>query len=318
MLKMKDVCQLTGLTERAVRLYVQEELIKPKIRDGIHNKAYFFSAADIESLKDIATLRNAGFSIADIRLMLENPLNISRAVKAREEELEKEIKHLKYIQETLNYLTIQEHTDVTKLVEAIEPRSRYAKETVRYRKPRWVIVLAFLLVFFIVPLPYTLQMGEIFYIALFFAVGIWGGISFLVMSIGYFGHCIKSCSKKNVTTGKVVAIVSNEGVEDYIGKSAFALIRLVITLGIIRWNDFRPDHWFPIIQFEMENGQRAASTFRYGGFQSFWNVGDEIEIVWEDEKTIYPKDVTWLVKKAVVHLLVGIGMLAMSCMLYYF
>ena len=51
MLKMKDVCQLTGLTERAVRLYVQEGLVKPEVRGGIHNKAYFFSAEDIERLK---------------------------------------------------------------------------------------------------------------------------------------------------------------------------------------------------------------------------------------------------------------------------
>lgn len=294
MLKMKDVCQLTGLTERAVRLYVQEELIRPEIRDGIHNKAYFFSAEDIERLKDISTLRNAGFSIADIRLMLESPLNISKAVRVREEELEKEIKHLKHIKETLDYLTIQEHTDVAKLVDAIEPRSRYSKEIIRYRKPRWVIVLAYFAVLLILPLPYTLRMGESFYIALFFSVGICGGVSFLIMSAGYCWHCVKSCSKKKVTIGKVVAIVSNEGIEDYIGRATFALIRLVITLGIIRWNDFRPDHWFPVIQFEMENGQTAVSTFRYGGFKSYWNVGNEIEIAWENEKTIYPKNISWL------------------------
>ncbi|MBR5128367.1 MAG: MerR family transcriptional regulator [Roseburia sp.] len=316
MLKMREVCQLTGLTERAVRLYIQEELIRPEVRDGIHNKAYFFSVDNVETLRNISTLRNAGFSINDIKLMLEDAANISHLVQKKEEEIEKEIRHLKYIQETLKYLNIQEHNDVTKLADAIEPRSTYAKETPRYRKPRWVIVLAFVVVFLLLLLPFVFQMGFFFYIVLLFAVGILGGISFPVMSVGYFLHCMKSSRKKNITTGKVVAIISNEGVEDYIGESTFTTIRLLLTFGVIRWNDFRPDHWFPLIQFEMENGKNATSTFRYGGLKHLWNVGDEVEIAWEDEKLIYPKDIRWLVKKAIAYLLVGAGMLVMSGVLY--
>ena len=319
-LKMKEVCQLTGLTERAVRLYVQEELIKPKVRDGVHNKAYFFSVEDIKLLENISTLRNAGFSIADIKLMLESSFNISGIVKKREEELEQELKHLKYIKEVLNYLSIQEHTDVIKLADAIEPRSVYAKRTPRYRKPRWIIVMLYVVIILVLLFPYTyiLETGMLFYIGLLFGIGILGGVSFVVMSIGYIGHCIKASRQKNITTGKIVAIISNEGIEDYIGESTFATIRLVLTLGLIRWNNFRPDHWFPLIQYEMENGQRTASTFRYGGLKHFWNIGEEIKIAWENEKKIYPKDVRWLVKKAVVHLLIGIGMFVMSGVLYMY
>jgi len=317
MYKMKEICELTGLTERAVRLYIEQELITPQVRDGIHNKAYFFNEDDVETLKNISTLRNAGFSLSDIKLMLENPSNISSLVKKKEEELEKEINHLKYIQETLKYLTIQEHNDVTKLADAIEPRSRYAKETPRYRKPRWVIVLAFVVVFILLFVPYVMQMGSLFYVALLFAVGILGGISFPIMAVGYFGHCIKSRLKKNIATGKVVAIVSNEGIEDYIGESTFATIRQLITFGLIRWNDFRPDHWFPLIQFEIETGQTVTSTFRYGGFKSYWEIGKELEIAWDDEKKIYPRDTRWLLKKAVLHLLAGAAMLVMSGLLYY-
>lgn len=318
MFKMKEICELTGLTERAIRLYMEEELIIPEVREGIHNKAYFFDEKDVERLRDISTLRNAGFSIAEIKQMLESPANIPMLVQERMEALEKEIHHLKYIQETLKYLSIQEHNDVSKLADAIEPRSAYAKETPRYKKPRWVIVLVFVIVFLLLFVPYTLQMGALFYIALLFAVGVLGGISFPIMSLGYFGHCIKSRRKKNVTTGKIVGIVSNEGIEDYIGESTFAMIRQIITFGVIRWNDFRPDHWFPLVQFEMENGKISTSTFRYGGFKSFWTVGEEIEIAWEDEKQIYPRDVRWLVKKAIAHLLIGIGMFAMSGILYMY
>jgi len=314
---MKEICELTGLTERAVRLYMEEELIVPEVREGIHNKSYFFREKDVERLKDISTLRNAGFGIAEIKQMIENSANIPILVQQKIEELEKDINHLKYIQETLKYLTIQEHNNVTKLADAIEPRSRYAKETPRYKKPRWIIVLVIILVILLILTPYTYQMGPAIYLYLVFALGILGGISFPIMSIGYFGHCIKSRFKKNVTTGKVVAIVSNEGIEDYIGESTFATIRQMITFGVIRWNDFRPDHWYPLIQFKMENGQTVISTFRYGGFKSFWEIGEELEIAWEDEKKIYPQDVRWLLKKVFLHLLAGVVMLAMSGILYY-
>ena len=104
MYKMKEICELTGLTERAVRLYIEQELIIPQVKDGIHNRAYFFNEDDVETLKNISTLRNAGFGLSDIKLMLDNPANISSLVKKKEEELEKEINHLKYIQETIYQL----------------------------------------------------------------------------------------------------------------------------------------------------------------------------------------------------------------------
>jgi len=255
--------------------------------------------------------------LSDIKLMLENPANISSLVKKKEEELEKEIRHLKYIQETLKYLNIQEHNDITKLADAIEPRSAYAKETPRYRKPRWIIVLSFLVVFLLLLVPFTMQMGTLFYVALLFSVGILGGISFPIMAIGYFGHCIKARRIKYIVKGRIVAIVSNEGVEEYIGESTFATIRQLVTFGLIRWNDFRPDHWFPLIQFEMENGQTVTSTFRYGGFKSCWEIGKELEIALEDEKKIYPRDIRWLLKKAFLHVLAGVVLLGMSAILYY-
>ncbi len=318
MFKMKELCELTGLTERAIRLYIEEELIVPETREGAHNKAYFFGEKDVERLRDISTLRNAGFGIAEIKQMLENPANIAILVQQRIDALEEEINHLKYVRETLKFLSIQEYNSVTKLADAIEPRSRYAKETLRYKKPRWVIVLVVVLVILLILIPHTLQMGPAFYLYLAFALGILGGISFPIMSVGYFGHCVKSRFKRNIATGKVVAIVSNEGIEDYIGESTFATIRQIITFGVIRWNDFRPDHWFPLVQFQTGDGQIHTSTFRYGGFKHFWTIGEELEIAWDDEKTIYPRDIRWLLKKAVLHLLAGVAMLALSGGIYLF
>ena len=67
----------------------------------------------------------------------------------------------------------------------------------------------------------------------------------------------------------------------------------------------------------MENGQTVTSTFRYGGFKSYWEIGKELEIALEDEKKIYPRDIRWLLKKAFLHVLAGVVLLGMSAILYY-
>lgn len=50
MYKMKQVCQMTGLSEKAIRIYMDQKLITPQIEEGIHRNAYFFSEGDVERL----------------------------------------------------------------------------------------------------------------------------------------------------------------------------------------------------------------------------------------------------------------------------
>lgn len=318
MYKMKDVCQMTGLTDRAIRLYVEHGLVEPEIEEGIHNKAYFFKSEDVERLKDIATLRNAGFSIADIKTMIENPANISALIEEKEALLSVEINRMKSIQETLNHLTIQEHNNVTKLADAIEPRSTYAKETPKGKMQRGKKALIWVIILLAILIPFVVKSGMIIVWAILFALGITGGIIFVCMSIGYFRYNYHAGKGTKHATGKVLAIVSDEGIEDYIGRSKYADVRELFTFGFFHWNDVRPDHWFPLIRFETEEGKVCTSTFRYGGLKNFWIVGEEVEIVWEDEKIIYPCKAEWLKKKAGVYLLAGIAMIVMAIGIYVY
>lgn len=64
--KMKQVCEQTGLTEKAVRLYVQKGLVQPVVEEGLHKNSITFTEKDIEELKQIAILRDADFSLAEI------------------------------------------------------------------------------------------------------------------------------------------------------------------------------------------------------------------------------------------------------------
>lgn len=90
MMKMKEVCAETGLSERAVRLYVKEQLIKPTIVENLHRKEYFFSKEDVAQLKDIAILRNAGFGIADIRHMQSYEEDIPAFIDERKQKCVKD------------------------------------------------------------------------------------------------------------------------------------------------------------------------------------------------------------------------------------
>ena len=64
-MKMKEICEKTGLTDRTVRYYIEEVLNSPFYTEYyIGRKPFDFSEQDEERLKDISTLRAFRFTIA--------------------------------------------------------------------------------------------------------------------------------------------------------------------------------------------------------------------------------------------------------------
>lgn len=81
-MKIKTVCELTELTDRAVRYYIEEQLISPAyIENYLGRKSFDFTESDVQQLKDISVLRKFGFSIAEIKEMYSNPDQIFPIVK---------------------------------------------------------------------------------------------------------------------------------------------------------------------------------------------------------------------------------------------
>ena len=71
-MKIKDVIERTGLTDRAIRLYIDNELFNPSIEESYSGrKSIDFSESDIVQLNNIAMLRKAGFSLADIKNIID-------------------------------------------------------------------------------------------------------------------------------------------------------------------------------------------------------------------------------------------------------
>ena len=89
-MKINEVCKKTGLTERAVRFYVEKGLLTPKSQVVNGRTTTEYSDADIELLKDISALRNAEFSIADILAMQKSDEDVCMIIQKRCSELEKE------------------------------------------------------------------------------------------------------------------------------------------------------------------------------------------------------------------------------------
>ena len=78
-MKIKEVVERTGLTDRAVRFYMENGLLFPFHKENWQGRRnYDFSEEDVARLSDIALLRSAGFSVEQIKKLLagENPKEI--------------------------------------------------------------------------------------------------------------------------------------------------------------------------------------------------------------------------------------------------
>ncbi len=93
-MKIKTVIEITGLTDRAIRLYIDNGLIAPEITENhAGRKNIEFSESDVALLKKIALLRKAGFAIADIRALLSDENQARCVVSAFIENTETEIEN---------------------------------------------------------------------------------------------------------------------------------------------------------------------------------------------------------------------------------
>ena len=89
-MKIKQVCEQTGLTDRAIRYYIEEGLVSPAYTENyMGRRAYDFTDEDVAALNHVATLRKFGFMVEEIRRILTDPqesIAVLAEVRARKEE----------------------------------------------------------------------------------------------------------------------------------------------------------------------------------------------------------------------------------------
>ncbi len=91
-MRMKEICAATGLTDRAVRLYIENGLVHPERQTSYSGRdSISFSQHDLEALKQIAILRKADFSIAQISRMQREPDSIGEIIEEHRNRLSQEL-----------------------------------------------------------------------------------------------------------------------------------------------------------------------------------------------------------------------------------
>ena len=161
-MKIKAVCELTGLTARTVRVYIDEQLIAPKFTENyLGRRSFEFSQSDIAALQNIATLRKYGFSIDEIRnILLDSQTsiaiieNVKQRTQIQADEYRKRLKALARVEAQKAY-SVEELSEILLQGEAelelpVELPKRNAKRIIKSS-----------VIFFVVWLPFVLVIGGI-------------------------------------------------------------------------------------------------------------------------------------------------------------
>jgi len=119
-MKINEVCKKTKLSERAIRLYVEKGLIKPKSQYVNGRTNLDFTEEDVELLTDISVLRKTGFSIADIISMQNSSEAVCDVVKKHRSELELEQHFRKELIQKLNDISTRGNISWRKLANVLE------------------------------------------------------------------------------------------------------------------------------------------------------------------------------------------------------
>ncbi len=121
-MKIKEVIEKTNLTDRAIRLYIDNGLVSPGIEENYSGRKNIdFSESDVERLNQIALLRKAGFSISDIKTIISDNEKIEEIVTKFIEESEEEIKSKTEVVEKLKTISFDEKVSLKNLCEKLSP-----------------------------------------------------------------------------------------------------------------------------------------------------------------------------------------------------
>ena len=96
-MKLKDVCESTGLSRKTIRLYEEKGLLVPQMehRNGRDYREY--TQEDVDALREIATLRRAWFTMDEIARMQQNPETIGEIFPQYLQWLEKQKTTLEFL-----------------------------------------------------------------------------------------------------------------------------------------------------------------------------------------------------------------------------
>lgn len=120
---IKEAEEQTGLSRSNIRFYEKEKLIEPKRRESNGYRDY--SRKDVEEIKKIAYLRTLGFSIEEIRGIVEGKVALEKALERQVKVLDSRMEELKTARITCEKMLLEEdvsyeNLDITRYVPDME------------------------------------------------------------------------------------------------------------------------------------------------------------------------------------------------------
>lgn len=309
-MKMKQVCEAVGLTEKAVRLYMKQELVHPTVTEGLHNASYDFSEADVERLKIIAALRAGEFSMADIREILDHPDQLPEFLAEHRQMLDRDIRQKQAIAEALDRLSAAESGSLDAAAEALRQTKPKEKTS-----DRWLVVglAACCLLVVLLGLHQEVLTGAQLLLAVS-VVLLLSGLLAVIMSVRYGTATLRAKKLPHRAMGRVVSVIKQTGFDSSfsiqttapIGAPNWAGRGGLWTLFFLLWNEIRPDHWMPVIQFTDSTGKLQSGSFPYGGLKQSFRENDTLEVAWDKyPQRLLPMKAAWLLVKAAIYFVLG-------------
>ncbi len=317
-MRMKEVCEKTGLTEKSVRLYQQRGLVTPRVEQTAHGNAYFFEEADVARLRTIASLRGAGFHLAEIEQALNDPAQLPALVDAKRAQAKAEQHQARAREELLKRLDLVEQGDPAQLAAALTPpKGPQPEEEGSAAVPLVLGVIVAAAALFLIWYYWPGWQEALLAVRCGWAMlGIPIGLGIVFMALRY-GACTRRAAKLPRTAAATVAAVRREtGFDIGFARAGNAYSSFseqgrggIWQIVFMAWNTLRPDHWFPVLQYRDEAGALQAATFPYGALKSSLREGEQLKIAYDPSAPgrALPLQAPWLRRKAAVYAVLGLA-----------
>ena len=335
-MKIGEVAKRTGLTEKAIRVYVDNGLVTPTIEQTTHRNSYDFTEANVRELERIGIFRKAGFSIFEISVIQREPHRLPELIRSKQDSLAIEAEFRYKVQEIFKRLSTEEMGNPNRLAEALRPAVEDRKLTTDKGSRRgFFIVLSILgivgTVLWLHYIGFPGRGGIGFYKMSWPMLGFVGGlltlwVSFFpgIMAIRY-GTCTRRARKmKGQTTGSVIAVLEEHGFDGRFARAGMDIggpreqgIGGSWQWRFLIWNEIRLDCWFPIYQFLTADGKTVTASCPYGAFRGDYSEGDVVSLGYDPKEPwyVYPHEGKWLTKKAVIYAIMTAVLIAVGAVL---
>lgn len=321
-MKIGEVARETGLSEKAIRLYVENGLVKPTVTQSTHRNSYDFSRENIRQLERIAIFRKAGFSLFEISVILEQPERLPELLDSKRQSMEADLSAQAGILSALDRLQSSEIGDVDKVTQTLRFAVASQKEpaTTGSGLRRFLAVTAIVLLLLFLGAQELTQSRtpdktRLLIIMTGCLLLLLGLIAF-VMALRY-ATCPRRCRRlPQHGVGTVISVREARGFDIRFARAGTKSagtrepgIGGIWQIFLMLWGEIRPDVYAPVIRYTDENGTEQSDTFCYGGFRRSWETGQQIKIAWNPKHLdcLYPLEGKWLAQKAWLYGIPGVA-----------